>query len=212
LFKDKTPDNVHLLGNGIKHAFPLDESIKDPNLFIYSSCPSRGLIHLLNLWPRILEKKPEARLEIFYNADMYSKQYPDAWLEIQNKMKQKGITYIGGVPHRTLHDAMQKSAWWIYPNEGEIETYCITAIKMQAHGVQPIVWGAGALPEVVNPKYGTILQVGDMDGILEALDSPLTFKQRKAMQAETHQKHLWSSMAERFSKIWTLNDAPNTDV
>ena len=206
LFPEGVPDNVNIvnIGNGIcEEHFPAEFDDKDPDLFIYSSCPSRGLYELLTMWQSILKIRPNAKLEVYYNGDMFKKQHPKEWKVIEDLLSQKGIKYIGGVSHKVLHDAMRRASYWVYPNRGNIETFCITALKMQAAGVQPIVWGAGALPEVVC-SLGTVLPVEDTQGILDAISKPLALSDRYEMRRQVLEKWSWDKVAREFSKVWSL--------
>jgi glycosyltransferase involved in cell wall biosynthesis len=38
---------------------------------VYSSSPDRGLVHLLGIWPMVLEALPDAELHVYYEVDRY---------------------------------------------------------------------------------------------------------------------------------------------
>lgn len=146
------------MGNGIRpEEFPEpDETKRDLHKVIYASSPDRGLHRVLAVWPFVRKAIPDATLDIYYDWSQYKKLQPEAYEETKKlveALKEDGVTYHGGVSQPELNEAMRRSSVWAYPNSGDIETYCITAVKMQACGVIPVCWAAGALPEVVHDGF-----------------------------------------------------------
>ena len=109
-------------------------------------------------------------------------------------LRDQGVVYHGGVDHTTLHAAMRKSSVWLYPTSGDAETFCITALKMQASGVWPVTSEAGALPEVV--MHGDV--GGDiLTNVIERLtDHGVSVKQRQAMRAAVLADYSWDKAAD----------------
>ena len=118
---------THIINNGIKSEmfrFPL---VKKPNSFVYTSCPERGLKRLLELWPSILEKFPDAELNISTYVD-----FPrhDDEREIQKTIESStNVKYLGKLGPEELYEVMSKSEYWLYPTDWP-ETSCITSLEM----------------------------------------------------------------------------------
>jgi len=125
---------------------------REPHRFIYSSSPNRGLDILLDMWPKIKEKLPEAELHVYYGWKTFyeiEKNNPERmiWMKkVQEKMKQPGVIDHGRVGQKELAQEMMKSSFWLYPTYFP-EIDCITAKEMQAAGVIPITSGYAALEE-----------------------------------------------------------------
>ena len=111
--------------------------LKQQHKFIYSSFPNRGLLPLLQMWPKIHEFQPMASLHIY--SDVNGK-----WVnEVEGKMMQQikelmrsynveqhnmNIYYHGWVNKQTLANAWLTSDVWFYPCTF-METFCLTALE-----------------------------------------------------------------------------------
>lgn len=121
-----------------ENRFPVTNSLentKQKYKFIYSSFPNRGLLELLQMWPKIYEIQPLATLDIY--TDVNNKWSNDVEPDKMNKIKQLldsylerniGIHYHGWVSKSELADAWQTSHIWFYPCTF-METFCLTALE-----------------------------------------------------------------------------------
>lgn len=120
-------DKTHTVNNGIKIEMFNYPPVKKPNSFIYTSCPERGLKRLLEIWQSILEKFPDAQLNVSTYVD-----FPRNESEIE---MQTLITSLPNVKHwgklgpAKLYELMSTSEYWLYPTDWP-ETSCITALEM----------------------------------------------------------------------------------
>lgn len=151
---EKMPDNkVLVTSNGIPD-FDVPEWKGNPHRIIYSSSPDRGLVYLLNNWPKIKEQVTDAELHIFYGFDVFDAIYQDnpgkqQWKDrVFKMMKQDGIVYRGRIGHDALNYEFQQSGIWAYPTDFT-EISCITAMKAQKNGAIPVVTDYAALSETV---------------------------------------------------------------
>lgn len=163
-------DKLAVMPNGIDLSrFDKNDWDKsDKYNFIYSSSPDRGLDTVLSLWPLIKLHFPESKLQIFYGWEMIDKiismyaargQSAGHLEEFRNKCltqieilggEEAGIYQHGRVDQKTLAKEMAKCSIWTYPTDF-METFCITALEMQAAGVIPLTSNLAALQETVNP-------------------------------------------------------------
>lgn len=174
---------------------------------IYTSSYDRGLQHLLEMWPDIKKAVPDAELRCFYGWQLFEKFYHDnassmSWM---NKMKEMmtydGITDHGRVPQDELKDFMLTCGIWAYPTHfGEIS--CISAMKAQAYGCEPVVVNYAALRETV--QYGRKID-GDVydeetkeefeKQLIDALLNPMSEDKREEMMKWAEENYSWSKIA-----------------
>lgn len=132
--------------------------------FVWSSSPDRGLDVVLQLWPEIRRRWPEAELHVYYGWQSIRKileSYPNhiikVFMEGVEEMidslgrEEAGIYWHDRVDQDTLARELMTCHAWLYPTYF-METFCITAVEMQAAGVLPVTSSVAALKETVNPK------------------------------------------------------------
>jgi len=111
--------------------------LKQKYKFIYSSFPNRGLLELLQMWPKIYEYQPLASLHIY--CDIYGKWVNQVQSEMMNKIRElfniynvsqnnMNIYYHGWVNKQILAEAWLSSDVWFYPCTFA-ETFCLTALE-----------------------------------------------------------------------------------
>lgn len=178
---------------------------------IYTSSYDRGLEHLLKMWPDVIKEVPKAELHIFYGWQLFDQFYKDnpgsmAWkAKMVEMMSYKGIKDHGRVSQPKLVDEYLKSSIWAYPTHfGEIN--CISALKAQAYGCEPVVVNYAALQETVT--YGRRVE-GDIydqetqeefkKQLIAALKTPMDPAKRTKMMEEYEEKYIWS----RIATSWT---------
>lgn len=197
--------------NGIlDEQFPLwDPAQRDLKKVIYASSPDRGLETLLEIWPAVRLKVPDATLDIYYDWSMIKRHKPGLYKHLMEKLgalADLGVVYHGGVSQPVLHEAMRRAGIWAYPNTGDVETFCITAVKALATGLDVIATDAGALPEVLNRPCSPLVD-GAVD--LEAfcaelvahLLSPALEGSRLAGRQDALQRYSWKTTAKRLHQI-----------
>ncbi len=198
-------------GNGIdpqRFASSLDESERDPHKLVWSSSYDRGLDKVLDAWPRIRELWPDATLDVYYGWDTGDKVYGtnnrvynEFRARVNEGMQQDGITHYGRVSQRVLAKAFYKAGYWLYPTEFA-ETYCITALEMQAAGVIPVTTGVGALPERMAECIPTIAS-GGIDACIDLMvefDGQETEPVRKAIRKHAL-RFTWQRVHAQWKKL-----------
>lgn len=132
---------------------------------IYSSSPDRGLEKLLDLWPAVKERVPDAKLKVFYGFDVFDKMHANnpPLIDWKNRLIAKmealdGVEYVGRVDQQTLAHEQQCARVWAYPYpfENHTETSCITAMEAMAAGLYSVVTASGALPETLDSAAGCV--------------------------------------------------------
>ena len=96
---------------------------------------------------------------------------------------------------------------WAYSHfeNPEVETFCISAVKATACGATVLTVANGAVPEVApNAHFAT--DVADYrQKLISLLQSPEGPDIRMVKAAEARDRFDWATVAERFSKIWSLH-------
>lgn len=131
--------------------------MKKPFSAGYYSSYDRGLECLLEMWPEIRRRVPEATLDIYYGwgtFDDLNRKRPQLmkwkWQMIKklHDLGDMGVTEHGRVSHEELAKVMKETKVWVYPTEFP-EIHCITALKAQEAGCYPVVTKVAALAETV---------------------------------------------------------------
>ncbi len=138
---------------------------RNPHRAIYSSSPDRGLLSLLQMWPRIRELVPDAELAVFYgfhNWESAAKQRGDKQeLEhlaevkrLLETLKDHGVTMHGCISGKQLAREFMRSGVWLYPTWFS-ETYCITAAEALLGGCHTLTTPVAALREHALEYFGS---------------------------------------------------------
>lgn len=184
------PDNlIHVIGNSIDPSRFEISVPKIPNRFIYTSSYDRGLDILLDMWPIVKQRYSDAELVVFTSLPKESVMY---------NMKLEGVVFKQRVDQKQLAVEIKKSDVWFYPTTFS-ETYCITALEMQAGRVLCVCPQLAALKETVGNRgvstNGNMFYEKDR---MELLD-----KMFKVMETPKLKNYLLTA-AEKWSKTQSL--------
>lgn len=179
---------------------------REPHHFIYASSPDRGLVRLLKLWPRILERWSDATLDIFYGWEGCMKLGSTAtpgWIEHYRKVRteymtlrwQKGVTERGRVNHEVLAREFQRASAWTYPTSFA-ETGCLTAAKARAAGCVPVTTPYAGLAETAACDQTRFVPMPGVGELEDPTGTPEAF--------EAYAKVYLTALGEAI-------DTPNTD-
>lgn len=181
---------------------------------VYTSSYDRGLQHLLEMWPDIKKAVPEAELHVFYGWQLFDKFYADnpasmMWkAKMVEMMRADGVTDHGRVSQPELVKELKKSGIWAYPTHfGEIN--CISGLKAQAFGCEPVVVNYAALQETV--QFGRKVE-GDIydqetkdkfkSELIDALRNPMGEEKREDMMEWAKSTYSWDKVAKQWSELF----------
>jgi len=139
-----------------------EKSTKKPHSFIYSSFPNRGLLELLQMWPRIYEHQSNASLHIYSDVDnKWSNDVePGKMNQIRELLQKYGggmnVYYHGWVDKKTLAKAWVSADIWFYPCTF-METFCLTALEAAATKTLAVTNNLAALQNSVGNR-GVIIK------------------------------------------------------
>lgn len=138
-------DKIKVINTGVNKIF--SPSTKKEKTFIYTSIPYKGLELLPKIFPKILEKHPDAKLKVFSSMSLYDIQ-EDSYKDLYDQLKSiPNVEYSPAVDQKNLIFEYQKSAFFIHPNIWE-ETFCVSLAEAMTCGCYPIITDIGAIPEV----------------------------------------------------------------
>jgi tetratricopeptide (TPR) repeat protein len=129
------------------------------NKFIYSSFPNRGLLQLLQMWPKIIGKYPDASLHIYSDVDgswvnSVEKEMMIQVRQLLNYYKgntRNNIAYHGWVSKTELAEGWNTAEYWFYPCTFK-ETFCLTAVEAALSRTACITNGLAALENTVGNR------------------------------------------------------------
>jgi glycosyltransferase involved in cell wall biosynthesis len=143
--------------NGIKNYIPqVDIAAKDTNLFVYNASVSKGMIPLVKeIWPRIKQRIPQARLKIIGGYYKFSsEQSPDQqeldWQEMfanQQHNQKFAIEFTGIITQREIAEILSLASYTIYPAAFP-ETFGISSLESLLYNTPLITCRFGGLEEL----------------------------------------------------------------
>lgn len=225
------PDEKFFIsGNGIDVSAFQREVPRNPRKVVYGSDYDRGLAILLAAWPQVRAACPDAELSVFYGWEIYDRKGemlnridPEngrRWAEmrtfIQKGFELPGVRHLGRVDHARVAEEFLSAGVWAYPCTFP-ETSCITAMKAQAAGAVPVVYGTAALRETVRwglrvPGYSNTRPAAESRDIMVAWtgalinllrDAEAQEKTRPNMIADALMCFSWSRVAADWDAEFT---------
>jgi 2-polyprenyl-3-methyl-5-hydroxy-6-metoxy-1,4-benzoquinol methylase/glycosyltransferase involved in cell wall biosynthesis len=198
-----------------------------PHHFVYASSPDRGLVRLLKLWPRILERWPDATLDIFYGWEgcmklgaednpAWSRHYRECRTEYIGLQYQPGVSERGRVNHATLAREFQRASVWAYPTHFT-ETGCLTAVKARAAGCVPVTTRYAGLAETADCLDTVWVEMPGLGLVEDPTADPAAFEAyaerflagcEQAIDTDEHDRELMRAQAieqfsiERVAPMW----------
>ncbi len=152
---------THVISYGINvDDFNNKACIKEKYTFIYPSFPNRGLLQLLQMWPRIISRYPQAKLNIFCDTQntWCQKYWKEDMLEVDRLLAKyiSSVTNHGWVNGTKLKEFWGKSHIWFYPCTFK-ETCCLTAWEAAASKTLVVSNNLAALETSIGNR-GIIIQ------------------------------------------------------
>jgi glycosyltransferase involved in cell wall biosynthesis len=134
-----------------------------PHSMAWFSSPDRGLHRILEIFPNIRKKVPDATLNIFYRFEPWFEQVKDQAGKIGSRARyieevlkrlgkngQHGITLIGPVPNRRMAKVLAETDVMPYTCDclTFTEGFCVAALDACASGVVPILSDTDAIGDI----------------------------------------------------------------
>ncbi len=151
------PAKVEIMRNAIDLSRFAGTENRDPHRAIYSSSPDRGLEALLECWPEIRRRVPDATLHVFYgffnwetSARMCNDEPALRFIAHLKHLAQntEGVVFRDRVNQRELAREFMRSGVFTYPQWFD-ETSCITAMEAMEAGCEIVASNKAGLGETV---------------------------------------------------------------
>lgn len=178
---------------------------RNPFKTVYVSTPFRGLDLLLDVWPQIKSRVPEAELHAYYgweSADrMGATSTPEgkAFKEkVMRQVEELGVYWHGRIGQHELYKEMMSAGVWSYFSRWN-EEHCISSLISQACGAWPVVTPLGALPQTT--VWGQKVQPQDfVDAVVSAM---YTEHGRDQMMKWGRGYHTsWDEVSALWERLW----------
>lgn len=200
-----------IIGNGIDITrFKRMPKKRFENRFIWMSSPDRGLLEVLELWPKIRKVIKNAELKIYYgwnyfDATLMFPRQRELKAKIKNLLNQGGIEWCGRVGQKQIAHELMQAGCILYPPHDFRETYGIAFLEAQAAGVICFYRQNGALGETI--KHGVPIPMdAKQDDIISIIQNTLQDKAGcatlRAKAREFALKRTWFSQTTKFLKCY----------
>jgi FkbM family methyltransferase len=193
--------NISIINNGINPKLFKEKPTKRRNSFIYTSCSYRGLKRLLELWPEIISKIPDATLSLASYLEFPQETDDDRLMSDIIKSRTE-ITHFGQLNHNELYNLMQTSEYWLYPC-CFCETSCVTAMEMLMSEVICLYYPLAGLIDTLG-DYGIPVSKGnEVEKILD-----LSEKEKLEIKSRGKEYALscsWENRAIEWKSLFELN-------
>ena len=194
---------------------PSDAVTRKRDHFIYASSPDRGVIRLLDLWPKILRKLPEATLDIFYGFrgaarlstgdPNWTQKYEATRKDFEALRHQKGVKFHGMIPPARMAREFMRAGVWLYPTKFE-ETYGTVATEARAAGCVPVCPKLAGLAESADITAHQPFWIPDVDNDDDVVASAVLASQlddgsRTRMAEEAIEKHQIGAFLTKWKEL-----------
>jgi tetratricopeptide (TPR) repeat protein len=209
-------DLVIPFGYGIDFNLFSKKVEKQKHKFIYSSFPHRGLLPLLEMWPVIYSKYPDAMLHIHCDLDgkWVNLVRPDEMKRIKELIKThpEGIYYEGWTSKSKLAENWLTSEIWFYPCTF-LETFCLTALESALTNTLVITSDLGSLQNTVGDRgivikgnaYTKEWQETALQELFSIIDDPIK-KNFYLKKNNAWAKNLsWENRANELMKVMNID-------
>lgn len=155
---------------------------KIKNQCLYASSPDRGLDVLERIWPRVVERFPDAQLIVTYGG----------------KIDGPNVT-CGEFTEEEMNQLYRTSDIWVHPCNGG-ELFCITGIKAQVAEMIPVYFPTMALGETVKEGYPCMDEIDMYRKLCELMGNER--KKGKIRQLlRTHYYDTWDDSTEAIEEV-----------
>lgn len=184
-------DKIFLTSNGLNpEKFVTEDIERDPNRFVFSSSPDRGLDRAILVLDRVRDEFPDITLYIHYGWDHLDKYgLGDLRRSLEQMAAERPwIKYVGKTSQPDLIRSFKASAYCVQPADW-LETSMISALEQLCSGVYQIRRAVGGCVDTLAPAVKA--------GMAEVLDCPSDYGVFRASDADVYAERVKIAMRER---------------
>ena len=222
-------DRIEVISNSTDLDFFKQEVPRDPFKMIWCSSPDRGLHRLLEMFPEIRERVPEAKLGIYYKFDAWCESAKNVWgdnqLQYSHGLRaryirecldrlgshgENGVSLVGMIPNQQMARELLGATVLPYtcdPNNDFTEGYCVSILDACAAGCAPIISDVDAIGEVyqgvaeIIPGRPQAYKQKWIDTIVKALTDERYRSSIAKRGLEFAQQQSWQIRAKQWEKL-----------
>jgi glycosyltransferase involved in cell wall biosynthesis len=220
-------DYIHTSMNGSVPIPPPAVPLVGSVAFLGALREEKGFHHVLRAWPLVRASVPEARLFVCGSVRVhlpdspvgrtgvlepeFERQHLDPWLGPSRDWRKHGVDFLYPLSKPALLERLaQTTVGIVNPNlTGSVETYCLSAVEMQACGCPCIGGGVGGLLETIsNEVSGFHLRTQRAEELADRIVQILRnteLRTRLSQGALQHSAHLASSAREAQDWVRVFN-------
>ncbi len=222
LYPSIAPEKVVITRNGIDPEWFEPVVARRPHALIYTHTPFRGLDVLLDVFPAIRARVPEATLDLYSGMSLYGLDAQDASPQLAPlyaaARAMPGVSLHRPVRKAELARALLAARLAVYPCHFP-ETSCISAIECLAAGTPMVTSALAALPETLAHDHDAVLLPVDaatgwsrapdyrrrfVDETVRLLTDPARWQRLSdAARAVARERYLWSAIAAEWEAAFT---------
>lgn len=243
LFKRAFPDfpgAVATVYNGVDvdvfkpaaEAMPADRAPHPVILFVGRVSPEKGVHTLIEALPRVLERFPDARLDIvgaqfvlpanllvglssdplvsalarFYDGSVTSDYRSFLRGRVERLGIENHVRFVGALPHRELVDCYRRADLVVNPSLSE--SFGISVVEAMACGVPVVATRVGGMPEtMLDGETGLLVEAENSDRLAEAMNAILADRDRARSMSMTGRERAvtrfsWTARARRIGDVY----------
>lgn len=101
----------------------------------------------------------------------YAPQEREYILSLVPDSVKKQLRFVGSIPNDRMAEVINASRFVVIPSR--YETFSMVALESMACGIPVVAFGVGALPELIDPSYGILVERLDSEALARALRDTL---------------------------------------
>ncbi len=133
-------------------------------VYLGALVPQKGFHILADMWPKVLEKFPSAKLDVIGSGNLYSRSSKLGELGLadenyENRIfaklsaTEKSVKFWGTIEDpRLRRNIISRATLGVVNPSGETETFCISGVEIQSYGVPVVTIRRNALSDTI--KHG----------------------------------------------------------
>lgn len=221
-------DRVYLTRHAVPFSFkyPEQEPIRVPGrtIWVGATREEKGFHLILRAWPLVRLQRPDAELHVFGSIHLHLPAAETGWSQVMTpefekshlealgtsleELAGRGIFFHGATSKQAVYDfALSSCVGVVNPNVyNATETFCMSAVEIQAAGCPCVGGRAGGLLETIKDgKSGHLVHTEDPPDLANAILNCLNSGDQASIyrdSARSHAKHFLS--LEQEAKAWKL--------
>lgn len=196
-------EKVSVIPNGVDTVFfhPGSSSRELLILYVGSFIERKGLLHLINAIPLVIQQFPQVRFA-FIGGGSQEKSLSD---RVNDLDLRENIRFLGELPQQEVRNWMQKAYIFVLPSLEE--GLGVALLEALACGTPVVATQVGGIPDVVTPEVGTLVPPANAEALasalIEILRDPIKWRElsENARQRALH-KYNWEHIAQQIVLIY----------